>query len=290
MKYGINLPNFGLFGEAGLLSELALEAEKAGWDGFFIWDHIARTPNPGPVVDPWIALAAIALNTQTIRMGALVTPLARRRPWKLARETISLDHLSKGRLIFAAGLGGDSGRQVEWENFGEAMDLKVRAGLLDEGLAVMTGLWSGKPFSYEGQHYQVKESLFEPTPVQTPRIPVWIAGRWPNKAPFRRAAKWDGLFPLFEEKGANVLVQLKDAVDYIRQLRPDFGSFDIVYCGRTADQSAAQSVSIVNSFAEAGATWWLEDFAPEKFEVGWGTPQQLAEARARIRQGPPGKD
>ena len=175
MKYGLYLPNFGAFGETRLLADLAHDAEQAGWDGFFIWDHIAR-PWTTQVVDTWVALTAIAQRTSRIRFGPLVTPLARRRPWKVARETVSLDRLSEGRLILGVGLGGSGGQSVEWANFAEELDLRTRAEMLDEGLDILTGLWSGKPFSYNGQHYQVNDSLFLPTPIQSPRIPIWVAG------------------------------------------------------------------------------------------------------------------
>jgi alkanesulfonate monooxygenase SsuD/methylene tetrahydromethanopterin reductase-like flavin-dependent oxidoreductase (luciferase family) len=139
VKYGLYLPNFGPFGDARVLAELARDAERAGWDGFFLWDHVAR-PGAPPVVDPWIALAAIAVATERVRIGALVTPLARRRPWKVARETVSLDRLSNGRLVFGAGLGSSGGAEVEWAGFGEETDLARRAGMLDEGLEILTGL------------------------------------------------------------------------------------------------------------------------------------------------------
>jgi alkanesulfonate monooxygenase SsuD/methylene tetrahydromethanopterin reductase-like flavin-dependent oxidoreductase (luciferase family) len=146
MKFGIYLPNFGPFGDARVLADLAREAENAGWDGFFIWDHIAG--GNLPIVDPWVALAAIAIATRKIRIGTTVTPLPRRRPWKVAREAVSIDHLSGGRLTLGVGIGlGDA----EWAHLGEETDLKKRGAMLDEGLSVLIGLWSGEPFSYAGQ-------------------------------------------------------------------------------------------------------------------------------------------
>jgi alkanesulfonate monooxygenase SsuD/methylene tetrahydromethanopterin reductase-like flavin-dependent oxidoreductase (luciferase family) len=145
LKHGVYLPNFGAFGSAHTLAELAVDAERAGWDGFFLWDHIARL-SPTDMVDPWIALAAVAMATRNVRIGALVTPLPRRRPWKMARETVTLDHLSNGRLIVGVGSGSPGGRSVEWGNFGEALDDRTRGAMLDEGLQVLTGLWSGGHF------------------------------------------------------------------------------------------------------------------------------------------------
>ena len=155
MYCGVHVPNFGPYGDARTLAELAHEAEEAGWDGFFLWDTIATGSASYPLIDPWIALAAIALRTQRVRLGALVTPLPRRRPWKVARETVSLDHLSGGRLIVGVGIGVGS---HEYEYPGEASDPKVCAAMLDEELDVLTGLWSGEPFHYDGVHYHVREA------------------------------------------------------------------------------------------------------------------------------------
>jgi len=149
IQRGLYLPNFGAFGDARRVAELAADAEAAGWDGCFIWDHIAR-PFVTDLVDPWVALAAIAQRTTRIRFGALITPLARRRPWQVARATVSIDRLSGGRLVFGAGIG--SGRRVEWDDFGEAPDARTRGAMLDEALQVLSGLWSGQPFAFEGRH------------------------------------------------------------------------------------------------------------------------------------------
>src|SRR5215470_15352683 len=213
MQYGLYLPNFGSFGYARTLAELAQDAEQAGWDGFFIWDHIARPGSPD-TVDPWVALAAIAMRTERVRIGALVTPLPRRRPWKVARETVSVDHLCGGRLVFGVGTGSSGGGRVEWEAFAEELNQRARGAMLDEGLAVLVGLWSGQPFNYAGQHYRVTDSQFRPLPLQAPRIPVWVAGYWPHRPPFRRAARWDGVFPLFGTEQGDTLDQFKAALRY----------------------------------------------------------------------------
>ena len=168
MKFSFNIQNFAPFDDVHRVVELAKEAEAGGWDGFFLWDHI-HWDGP-PMLDPWVTLAAIAMATERIRFGALVTPLARRRPWTLARETVTLDHLSRGRLIVGAGLGFPV--DVEFERLGEETDDRVRAQKLDEGLDILTGLWSGEPFSYQGEHYQLDNVTFLPRPVQQPRIPI----------------------------------------------------------------------------------------------------------------------
>lgn len=287
MKYGLYLPNFGAFADARLLGELARAAEQAGWDGFFLWDHIARAWAP-PVVDTWTALTAIALNTRKIRFGPLVTPLPRRRPWKVARETASLDQLSDGRLILGVGTGGLGGLTVEWENFGEELDLRTRAEMLDEGLEILKGLWSGKPFHYEGKHYQVRDAEFTPVPVQSPRIPIWVAGNWPNQAPFRRAARWDGMVPQVDPRQGDELDQLKSAIQYTRQQRQTKDIMDVVFSTSLLPRSRTIPLAErVAQYAESGVTWLLEQLYPEHFRGSWQGVWPLESMRHRILQGPP---
>ena len=286
MRYGLYVPNFGGFAEASLLGELAHEAEEVGWDGFFVWDHVAphgRTP----AVDPWVALSAMALRTRRLRIGTMVTPLPRRRPWKLARETVSLDHLSQGRLVLGVGLG--SGRASEWDAFGEATEPRVRASMLDEALQVLVGLWSGEPFSFEGRHYRVDESQFVPTPLQSPRIPIWVAGYWPHRAPLRRAARWDGCFPLFLPHGAPDDVELlAEAVSVLRAERTSDAPFDVVKnAGPGTPEDRSARAELVARYAEAGATWWVDTLVPEAFDGDWGAGWPGDLMRARIREGPP---
>jgi alkanesulfonate monooxygenase SsuD/methylene tetrahydromethanopterin reductase-like flavin-dependent oxidoreductase (luciferase family) len=287
MHYGIYLPNFGPFGDARALAELARDAENAGWDGFFIWDHIAGW-GALPIVDPWVGLAAVALATQRIRIGTLVTPIPRRRPWKLARETVSLDRLSNGRLILGVGIGlGED----EWDNLGEEADLKARGAMLDEGLDVLTGLWSGEPFSYEGKYYHVKKTRFLPTPVQQPRIPIWVGGFWPNKAPARRAARWDGAFILYNAEGDEELAQVREHTAYLKAQRAGrAGPFDIIYAGRpTPANNRAEAAEIVAGYRAIGEfTWWLENISPYAFGQDPVKDSWPVEAlRERVLAGPP---
>ena len=216
VSFAVGIPNVREYADPHVLVELAVAAEAAGWDGVFLWDHIAREEDPAiPATDPWIALAAIAARTQRVRLGMMVTPLPRRRPWKVARETVALDVLSGGRFTLGVGLGG--GAQNEFAAFGEEVDARGRADLLDEGLAILEGLWSGAPFSHEGERMTVRDAQFLPRPVQEPRIPVWVAGRWPNRRPFRRAARWDGMFPIFDGVGESAPPppgELAEAVRY----------------------------------------------------------------------------
>lgn len=284
MKYGLYLPNFGAFGTAQIMADLAQDAENAGWDGFFIWDHVSR-PITYNLVDPWIALTAVAMATKTIRFGTMVTPISRRRPQILARETASLDVLSNGRLILGIGLG--SGRPQEWANFSEETDMKTRAGMTDEALQVLIGLWSGEPFSYEGQHYTVGESHFLPKPTQQPRIPIWIAGYYPNKAPMRRAAKWDGMFILFDDAEDKVTA-LRKTLDYIAQHRQTDEAFDAVFLDKSSiSKSSVETKSLVADARDAGATWWLSSITPERYGFDWADEWDFEAMRQTILQGPP---
>ena len=195
MRYGVYVPNFGEYGDPHNLIALAPDAERTGWDGFFLWDHLLLYRHSDiPVVDAWVALAAIASHTERLRLGPVITPLARRRPWKVAREIVSLDHLSRGRAVLGVGLGAPP--DAEFECFGEDPSDRVRAQKLDEALTVVDGLVRGEPFSHRGDNFRIEDVKFVPRAVQTPRVPVWVAGFWPNKPPMRRAARWDGVFHL----------------------------------------------------------------------------------------------
>jgi hypothetical protein len=281
MKFGVYLPNFGPFGDARVLAEFAEIAEQAGWDGFFIWDHITRYW-PTDVADAWVSLSAIAMRTERVRLGALVTPLPRRRPWKVAREAATLDRLSNGRLILGVGIGSSGGAEVEWEHFGEEMDLKKRAVMLDEGLEIINGLWSGEPFAFEGQHFHVKKSQFLPRPLQSPRIPVWVAGNWPHIAPFQRMARWDGMVPQTNPGIDHDNHDLQDAIRFTRSLRDPGQPFDVAF-SVSPSQAAAQS----GTYAEIGVTWLLVQIYPLHFGSDWQGAWPLVDMREYVAAGPP---
>ena len=278
MKYAINIPNFGLYGNPINMANLAIEAEKAGWDGFFLWDHLVLNGNMNvPFLDPWISLTTIAMRTEKIKIGPFITPIPRRRPWKLAREAISLDHLSNGRLILGVGLGTP---EKDFTTFGESFDLKVRATMLDEGLDILKGLWTGQDFSYEGEYYQVKNARFLPTPING-NIPIWVAGMWPYKKPFQRAAKYDGACPI----SANYPDQLtheevRQIIVYIRKNRINTKIFDVIITGETPNDPS-EGFKIVEPYRNNGVTWWCENIN------GWRFSNSLEKMRERIRQGPP---
>lgn len=277
MKYGLYVPNFGNAISAQALPDLAQNAEQAGWDGFFLWDHILHSQSQAlPLVDPWISLAAMAVQTKHIRIGTTVTPIARRRPWKLARETVTLDHLSHGRLILGVGLGEPP--QADFAQFGEEPGAKIRAEKLDEGLDILAGLWSGKPFQYQGKHYQVEKTVFLPKPVQQPRIPIWVGGFLPHQRPFLRAARWDGAFPL-KSGGALQPKEIRELRAFIANHRETADPFDIVIMGYTHPKDPARTTKTIEKFSQAGATWWLESL--------FGMKNSYADMLARIQKGIP---
>lgn len=277
VRCAVGLPNVGDYGDPRLLVELAQLAEAAGWDGVFIWDHLVYRERGWPVADPYITVAAIAATTTAIRLGVLITALARRRPWKFARESVSLDLISDGRLVVGVGLGSEG--EEEFAAFGEDPDPRVRAERLDEGLQILEGLWSGRPFAHRGRHYVVAETVFQPPPLQQPRIPIWVAGRWPARRPFRRAARFDGVFPTFEGVGhaqRPAPEQLRAVVAYTRSHRDaTSGQFDVAL----ELQSEGPAPALVEAYAAAGLTWWVE-------KLGWFRGP-VDYVRRRIERGPP---
>lgn len=280
MRYGFNLPNGGPCGDARSLGELAALAEAAGWDGVFLEDYIVYQGQQGmPTYDPWVSLAAMALRTKRIRLGTEVTPLTRRRPWKLARESVTLDHLSGGRLILGVGLG--DGGELSFTHFGEVTDARQRAGVLDEALEVLVGLWSGEPFQYSGRHFRVEEVTFLPRPMQTPRIPIWVGGGYPLPGPMRRAARWDGAclskHPSTESSPDMTPDDIRTLVAFIKSQRvTDISAFDVVVGGRERQDDWEQERDHIRVVAEAGATWWIE----------WVPPSDLETTRQAIARGP----
>lgn len=284
MRHALNLPIMSEYSDPRLLGELAYEAEAAGWDGVFVWDYVLFDPvQVFPLTDPWIALAAMAMQTKQIAIGPMVAILARRRPWKVARELVALDHLSGGRTILGVGLGHSG--LGDFAQFGEDGSTLVRAQKLDEALEIISGLCSGEPFSYHGSHYQIKETTFLPRPVRG-SIPIWVAGWWPNKGPMRRAARWDGVYPLeikVTESSMELLQTTPDTVrtikSFVEEHRTKTSAFDVVISRPLWDEEQAKINELITGFAEAGVTWIVQDVLP------WAVSP--AQARERIRQGPP---
>lgn len=273
MKYGFVLPR----GDARTVGDFAQVAEASGWDGFFVWEPVWG-------VDAWVSLTAAAMKTARIRLGTMLTPLSRMRPWKVASETATLDNLSGGRVILSVGLGAiDSG----FEAFGEVTDRRQRAELLDEGLDILTGLWQGQPFNYRGRHYQIQETDFylPPPPVQQPRIPIWVVGAWPSQKSMRRVLRYDGLLPaVLDEKGKVRMSPVKPAElaemkAWIDANRTEQKPFDYVVEGETPGDNPVKAQEIVRPYIDSGVTWWIESM--------WGE-KDLELVLKRIRQGPAG--
>jgi alkanesulfonate monooxygenase SsuD/methylene tetrahydromethanopterin reductase-like flavin-dependent oxidoreductase (luciferase family) len=261
MKYGILLPLSGIDGSLERLVEYAHIAEEEGWDGVFLEDYSVYGVRGGVTYDPWLALTAIALRTKRVRLGIMVTPLPSRLPWQVAREAITLDHLSHGRVILGVGLGDPQDR-----HFGEIEEVKQRAQMLDEGLEILVGLMSGQPFRYEGQQYQVQEVTFGQRPVQRPRIPIWVGGLWSRKAPARRAARWDGFCPAKapDEHGYSAFepAEIRAINVFLAQERRGSEPFDLVVGGSSPGEDAARARAQVEAVGKAGATWWTEFVLP----------------------------
>jgi alkanesulfonate monooxygenase SsuD/methylene tetrahydromethanopterin reductase-like flavin-dependent oxidoreductase (luciferase family) len=271
VKYGVTFPNL----DPRELVDLSQEAERAGWDGVFTWDgHF------GP--NAWVNLAGVAARTERVRIGTMLTPVSRRKPWELAQETATLDRLSNGRLILAVGLGApDTG----FDKVGEETDRKARAALLDEGLAIITQFWKGEDFSHKGERYTLRKAGGY-APVQTPRVPIWVVGAWQRPKSMRRALRYDGLLPYkmtpegsYEPSTADDIRAMRAFAD---ERRESSAPYDIILEGETPGDDPEGARAIVAPYVDAGATWWLENV--------WDTPASkggIEGMRARVRQGPP---
>jgi alkanesulfonate monooxygenase SsuD/methylene tetrahydromethanopterin reductase-like flavin-dependent oxidoreductase (luciferase family) len=261
LRFSINIPNFGDFADAETVAKVASAAEAAGWDALFVWDHVVHDKRyERSFGDPWMLLTAAALATTLIKLGPMVTPVPRRRPQQVARQVSTLDNLSGGRVIFGAGLGGPI--EDEYASFGEPTDQRVLAERLDEGLHLLDRYWSGEAVTHDGRHYRVDDVTLRPTPVQRPRVPVWIGGFWPHRRPMRRAAAWDGAIPLFLSATHGhppPAGEARDLVAYVHAHREDDPSrpFEIVL-GGASPPGAAAARDLLGPLVEAGATWWDE--------------------------------
>jgi alkanesulfonate monooxygenase SsuD/methylene tetrahydromethanopterin reductase-like flavin-dependent oxidoreductase (luciferase family) len=270
VKYGVALPTGAECGDATFLIELAESAEQTGWDGVFLEDYICYQGDPAaPTCDTWTALAAISTRTTTITLGIEVVALTRRRPWKVAREAATIDRLSGGRLVVGFGIGdqGDPG----YTHFGEELDTRVRAELLDEGLEIVAGLWRGEPFSFEGRRFHVETVTFLPTPVQKPRIPIWIGGGYPNPRAVERALRWDGSC-MYRRSGGPL------RGEDVRELRRRAGerTWTQAVGGWPRRDDLDQELEHRSEVAAAGADWWVE----------WIAPDERQTMRAAVARGP----
>jgi alkanesulfonate monooxygenase SsuD/methylene tetrahydromethanopterin reductase-like flavin-dependent oxidoreductase (luciferase family) len=276
MHYGLALPNGGV--DPQTMAEFAALAETSGWDGVFVEDYIIwQGDQTIPTYDPWVLLAAMAMRTMRVKLSTQITPLARRRPWKVAREAMTLDHLSNGRVILGVGLGDNiTANEPSFAAFGEEMDAKRRAKMLDEALDIIAGVWSGELFSFEGEFYHVKEVKLLPRPVQRPRIPIWVGGAYPLQGPLQRAARWDGAC-LYKNKTHYMLPEDVRALKaFVASQRGASTPYDISVGGSPRREDWDEERAYIRSLAEAGSTWWIE-YVP---------PDDLDKMRACITRGP----
>lgn len=276
MRYGIVLTT----GDARAAGDLAATAEAADWDGVFTFDAVSI--HDLALDDPWITLASMALRTERVTLGALVFAPTRRRPWLFAKEAITIDRLSGGRLVLPVGLGTLDDKA--FGNVGEPVEARERAAILDEALAIVEGLSTGEPFAFEGEHYRFGPMALRPASAQRPRIPVWPVGAWPHAKSMQRALRWDGIVVQAADGPASNPAILREVAGWIaakRATMADGGGsheFDVVVDGATPGGDPAAAASITRAVEEAGATWWLEaDW--EHTELDW--------LRARIEAGPP---
>lgn len=265
-RFLVSIPPFT---DAATVVAIAVDAEQAGWDGVFLWDHVQWSPQVRPPVhDPWVLLGAIAQATSRVRIGTLVTPLTRRRLQVVAKHLLTLDHLSGGRVTFAVGLGEPPAE--DFSDFGDEADPRVRAAMLDEGLLVLDQLLRGAAVDHRGEHYQVKAQL-RPGPVQQPRPPIWVAGVVPHRRPLARAHRWEGVAPI---GGAELLTPDALAAYLAKETRtapPSPAGWDVV--SPFAPGQNAQE------YAEAGATWLVTSAWPA--EDGW-----VEDLRSQVQAGP----
>lgn len=281
MRHCLNLATGGAYADPRTLIELMVAAERSGWDAVLLEDYIVYQSMDGiPTADSWTLLAAAAVMTTRISLGTAVTPLARRRPWHVAREVTTVDRLSGGRAILGVGVG-DS--ELSFTAFGEEAELRVRAELLDEALRIVTGLWTGEPFSFSGRHFEVGEIVFQPTPVQRPRVPIWVGGVWPRRGPIRRAARWDGAMLGWKvgPEGKDVEMEPEDLralVEEVRRQRGSLDGYDFVMGGRERGPDDDADLEHLRAMAAAGATWWVE----------WVAPCSTEDALRRVTRGPLG--
>jgi alkanesulfonate monooxygenase SsuD/methylene tetrahydromethanopterin reductase-like flavin-dependent oxidoreductase (luciferase family) len=274
MRYGIVMANLKEYSDPRVAVRLAQAAEEAGWEAFFVWDHLGFVWG-SPSSDPWVVLPAVAASTTRLKLGTAITPLARRRPQIVANALASLDLLSGGRVVFGAGLGGVV---EEFTAFGDPGDMKERAAMLDEGLMILNRLWSGAAVTHRGPYYAAEGVSLAPLPLQRPRIPIWIGGE--GAPSLRRAARWDGwLAPATNRDGtpsmAKSPARIAGMVAEIRRHRTTDAPFEVAVDG----YSETGDPTLPRAYGAAGATWWLESIH--------GMRGSLDEMMARVEAGPP---
>ncbi|MGI9610195.1 MAG: LLM class flavin-dependent oxidoreductase [Acidimicrobiia bacterium] len=264
MRHALTIPPYGDLADPSALIEIAVSAEEAGWDAVFLWDHVLRRPDdPQETADPWVAMAAMAVATEHVRLGPMVTPITRRRPIKLARECTTLDHLSGGRLTLGLGLGVDTTRELS--AFGEVLEARERGARLDEGVDLLCRMWSGSEVDFHGEHFIADRVTVLPRPVQLPRIPMWFAARGSARKPVRRAARYDGLYPIEVTEA-----DLRSMLDLVVQQRGSLDGFDVI--ARPTEEVPYRLLE------ELGVTWAItgpKPGDPAVFELAKTSPADV---------------
>jgi hypothetical protein len=278
MQYGITISPVGPAGDPRSMMELAVLAEQAGWDAMFLEDYVVY-PDPLPTYDPWVVMAAMAVVTTRIKLGTLVTPITRRRPWKVAMEGTTLDHLSGGRAIL--GIGAGDAAELSFAAAGEPSSQRELAGRLDEALELIARLWEGGPVTYQGSHYRTTDLQLAPRPLQRPRIPIWIGGDWLRPGVRRRLPRWDGSCAYHGTPGTPDsrpldADEVSELLAWVRRVRGNADGFDVCVGGRERDPDAGREREYLTSLAAAGATWWQE----------WCRPGDADRTRAAVEGGP----
>jgi alkanesulfonate monooxygenase SsuD/methylene tetrahydromethanopterin reductase-like flavin-dependent oxidoreductase (luciferase family) len=266
MRQAIFLPAFDGLADPDRVVDLAVQAEAAGWDGFFLWDHLLYAEPVRDILDPYLCLAAVARATSDIQLGPMVTPLVRRRPAVLARQAVTLDLLSHGRLVLGFGIGDDGGPGGELSAFGETLDSVARGRALSEGLEVLQGLLSGQTVHHQGEFFRAMDVRFLPTPSRSGGIPIWLAVRWPNRAPIRRAARYQGAVVIQMTRPADV-AKLRDQLS---DAGANLERFEVVVLADDGDDARA--------WQEAGVTWLMTQLGPYSLD--------FREALAVVKAGP----
>ena len=288
VKHGLFMPNTIIGADAPRIVDYAIAAEEAGWDGFFP-DDVLVNPFPSPdlaqvgdpegnwnpdayedFIDPWISLAGIATRTERIKLGTWITPLPRRQPWQVTRDIATLDRLSNGRVVAGFGLG----RRTDYEKFGARWDPKALARRYDEALEIISRFWAGERVTFNGEHFTIDDVAVLPTPKQRPRPPILIAGFWPNKKPFQRGARWDGIMPHFGvgvDRGRSPEESVREMLGWYHSITDDPGDIFMPYSPPGA------SDEYIDLCLELGATWFYT--APKR--------ECLDDIEGWIRQGPP---
>ena len=279
MNFAVSLPNYKKYADVHLLIKMAKEAETAGWDGFVIWDHEAAG-GKSPVTDPWVTMGAIAAQTHKMKLGIIITQLAKHSPWKIAKEAATLDQLTDGRFILGIGLGFALER--EFKVLGDEHKEKARKAVLDEILEILGDLWTEDDYKISDEHFKEDQPQPDRKKKRPVYIPIWMAGLWPDRLQFRRVAQWNGVLPIakgYEYNNMMLPEAINDVIEFVGSHRTVDEPFDIIHAGITSGVDHEKDKEIIETYRQAGVTWWMEAITPGRAPV-----EKIIE---RIKAGPP---